>query len=135
MRTPPRVSPQCEALARSRPIVPSVAPFPSIRLGGPFDRCQTFVPERVQEAAYLRQPVGTRPVKPSGPLPTLRDQAGLAEDAQVLGGVRTTQVEVGCDVARGSLGRPDQTQDLPPTRLRDGIQDLLHGAKRIHQVT
>ena len=62
----------------------------------------------------------------------LAEEAGVAEDAQVVGDSRPADIRQVCrDVAGGELTLPDEAQDGAPARRRDGVEqgDSKAGAR------
>jgi hypothetical protein len=98
-------------------------------LGGFPERVEPSSPESLEELADLVQTLYPGPVKAVAALGPDGDQAGLAEDAEVLR--RGGAAEAGSvgDLGRGPLAVPHDLQDLAPGRVRDRPQGRLHGVK------
>jgi len=85
-----------------------------------------MLPELLEVRAQAGESFRAGPVKPASPDPGDRDEADSLEQTQVLGDGRGGHVEARGDVARGELVVEDQPEDLPATRLGDGVQDGVH---------
>ena len=58
-------------------------------------------------------------------LPSVPDEARLPQDRQVLGDRRGADRKAGGKVPGGEAPLPEQAEDLPPGRVRQGPQSLL----------
>jgi hypothetical protein len=88
-------------------------------LRGSLQGTQTLGPEDLEGGPELSDGLGTRTVEALRPVTTLRDQARLFEDPEVLGDRRTRDVEAARDVADRELLARDETKDLAAARLTE----------------
>jgi hypothetical protein len=77
----------------------------------PFQALQLVVPEPVQERAHVVEPLGPGPVVAAGAFAPLADEARALQDAQVLRDRGPGDGQLGRDLARGTLLRPDERED------------------------
>src|SRR2546422_4623796 len=78
---------------------------------------QPLVPETLEEGHQLLEPLGPRPIQTPRAGSTLAHEAGISEDAQVLGDRGPRDLEMPCDLTGGELGGADQRENLSPPRL------------------
>jgi hypothetical protein len=97
------------------------------QLGGQLEPLETIVPEAIEEAPELGQPLGAGLVEPARPFAALAQQPGLLEHGQVLGDGRARDLEARGDLTRAQLAIPHELEDLAPVRLGDGSGYLVHG--------
>jgi hypothetical protein len=86
-------------------------------LRGSLQGTQTLGPEDLEGGPELSDGLGTRTIEALRPVTTLRDEARLFEDPEVLGDRRTGDVEAARDVADRELLARDETKDLAAARL------------------
>src|SRR2546423_15370711 len=89
-------------------------------------------PHLSQHGLEGAEPAAVRFVIPVGPLAPLDDQSGILEQAKALRDRRPAHLMDGCgNVAGGSLGIPDQAEDLAPSRIGDRAHRGFAGQRRV----
>src|SRR6266511_3565189 len=87
---------------------------------------EVLLPHVTQHHLERAERLAVGAVEPPRALAPLGKQAGPAKHVQVLRYGRPAHVEPGSDLPGGELSIPHQAQDLPPPRIRDGLQVGLH---------
>jgi hypothetical protein len=95
-------------------------------LSGSLQAGQTVAPELLDVLAHPAERFGPRTVQAVVAVSTLRDQPGLAQDAEVLGDGWSADVEVRGDIARSALVVMDEAEDLAASRICDSAQHSVH---------
>jgi hypothetical protein len=105
-------------------------------LRGDLQRTQTLGPEDLEGRPELGDGFGARAVQALRPLPPLGDEAGLLQDAKVLGDRRPSDVEAARDVADRELLARDEAKDLAAAWLAEGGKcvDFLRVSRRLLKV-
>jgi len=102
-------------------------------LGGDLQRTQTLGPEDLEGGPELRDGLGSRAVQALRPVPPLGDEAGLLQDAEVLGDRRPRDVEAARDVADRELLARDEPKDLAASGFAESGKcvDFLRVSRRL----
>src|SRR5215470_2754022 len=104
-----------------------VSMYPLLSLCLTLQRVEAAVPESLEEAHELREPLGARPVQAAGAAAALREEARLLQHVQVLGDRRPGHVEVGRDLARRELAVAHEGEDLAAAGGGDRAELGFHG--------
>ena len=95
-------------------------------LGRGLEAGELSVPERGEVRAELLERATARAIDAATTIPAERDETGVLEDPQVLRDRGPRDVEVRGDLADGPLLVPDETEDLPSSRLGDRAKGVIH---------
>ena len=126
--SPPRRSP---SIFSRPPVFAAGRRLPAgFHLRGGLQPLEAPGPEPLDERAELAESILAQPVEAPRPVPPDGDQAGLLENAEVLGDGRGGVAEVRGDLAGGQLaGLREDLEDPPPIRLGDRLERGLHAGK------
>ena len=89
---------------------------------------EAVVPEAVVEGDPVAdggEAVGAEVVEALAALALLGDEAGVEEDAEVLGDGGSAHVEVGGEVVDGAVGVGEEAEHAAPGGMADGVEDVL----------
>ena len=104
-----------------------LAPALLLGLGLLLELRQRVVPHLVEPLAQRLQAQAARGVEAAPALAPGAHEPGLLEHPEVLrDGAERHVAERPVDLPRRSLAAPQQPQDLPPPRRRQGLQQLVH---------
>jgi hypothetical protein len=70
------------------------------------------------------QRLSVQAVEPPATVSTNLHRTDLSQDAQMLGDLRLREAELGDEVVDGTLAVGEEIQDLPPPRLRYGVEGI-----------
>jgi hypothetical protein len=96
-----------------------------------FESVEAVAPHRavgLEPCVQLGQRFQPDPVEPALPVGAHVDEAGVAQDAQVLRDERLAAAELIDEVADGPLALPKQVEDPPTVRLRENFDRCKHAS-------
>jgi hypothetical protein len=95
-----------------------------LALGGSLEGTQALGPEDLQVTPELGDGLRSGAIEALRAVSPFGDQAGLLQDAEVLGDRRPRDVEAAGNVADGELLARDEAEDLAAARLTKGCKSV-----------